>query len=60
MVGIKSRVSVLGHVRGVARPARERERERERRQAKGGAREKWKAGKREPTKGRIGVHNKIA
>lgn len=24
MVGIKSRVSVLGHVRGVARPARER------------------------------------
>lgn len=51
MAGIKSQVSVLGRVRGVAQPAGE---------AKGDAREKWKAGKREPTKGRIGVHNKIA
>jgi len=54
VAGVKSRVSVLGRVRGVSAAGAG--------EAKGGkrAREKWKAGKREPTKGRIEVHNKIA
>jgi len=43
--GIKSRVSVLGHVRGVARRAARGRGVRRR-----AAREKWKAGKREPTR----------